>query len=440
MVYQVQVTSRAQREEIIKKRKEASNKNETFYDFRGGKAPLPIIQIDLSLPIYRMENCRTFIGQHEYLAREKGSPTFFVHGQENETAQQIQHEILANLARQGRANSVVPIIDVLREEQQTERILITSSGIVVNGNRRLAAMRELFDEDSTQYSRFNYVDCIVLPEDTSPAELIEIEAALQGKPETKLDYDWVGDCQLIKRLQSIGKKPADIAARLHRKLPEIKNSLAALVEADLYLKEWVKTPDEYSRVKDGEQFFKDIPAQLKDKSPSLTEASRLIAWHLYDSKDQLGERLYNFNVAIGKRASDVLDRLAEDLNIDIVDGLNDENEQFSLDIEEDTSTNGYAPLISTLKASTPDSEAVRALIEACRGAIESERGQKSGTAALKAISAAHAKLAEVDLSKADSGTLPAIEKQLDAIIKRSSDLKTKVNIVKEGREKSPDQG
>src|SRR5205823_3503251 len=104
--------------------------------------------------------------------------------------------------------------------------------------------------------------------------------------------------------------------RYNRQKKEIENSVKALAEADLYLKEWTKSPGQYSLVGDGEQFFKDLPGLLEGKSTDLQESSRVVAWTLYDNRDELGERLYNFNIAIGKRVTDVLERASTELDID----------------------------------------------------------------------------------------------------------------------------
>jgi hypothetical protein len=373
-----------------------------------------------------MENFRTFIDQKEYIVREKKRSNYFQFGQENESVQQLQHEILAKLARKGVADSIVPVLDVLKRERQREPLLITYKGVVVNGNRRLAAMRDLYSEESGTYPEFSHVDCMVLPEDASPKDIVDIEAGLQGKPETKLDYDWIGDCQLISKLLSFGETVPQIAERLNRKQSEIRNSLQALAEADTYLKDWAKAEGEYSRVRDAAQFFKDLPGLLQGKDGQLQEGSRAIAWTLFDNKDQLEDRLYAFNITFGKRAADVLDRLADDLGVPLEGSATAEEGDFELAVDEEDNAVSYEPVIDVLKDPQRREQAVETLIELCRGTIESERDQRSGTAALKAVTAAHAKLNEVDLTRAAPQSYSGIGKQLDAIVTRATELKAKL--------------
>lgn len=418
MSYAVELVSRAEREALIQKGTVSSKEVNEFYEFRNTKYSLPVIRIDINTPIYRMENFRTYTDQKEYITINKKDADYFLKGQESESCQQIQHEILSALARKGKSDSVVPVIDVLRKEKQREAILISSSGVVINGNRRLAAMRELFDEDASGNAEFSHVNCMVLPEDATANEILDIEASLQAKPETKLEYDWIGDGQLIGKLRSSGRTTAEIAEMLNRDKKEVENSLRALTEVELYLKDWAHATGEYSRVRDdAEQLFKDLPKRLEGKDTSLQDASRAIAWSLFDNRDKLPGRIYDFNAAFGSLAPDVLERLSESLGIGCNE--NDENgeeddEGFNVDIEEDGAAS-YGDLIDALKDDDSKEDAVDALIEACQSAIETQKGQKSGEAALKSVSQAHAKLAAVDLSTALEKTYPALRKQLEAI-------------------------
>ncbi|WEK43279.1 MAG: hypothetical protein P0Y64_18490 [Candidatus Sphingomonas colombiensis] len=423
MTFKIKIKAPATREAQIRSSIAASQEKQDFYDFRHERTELPRVRIPQDLLLYRMENFRTFTDQQEYLAKEALLANFFHAGQENETVQQIQHGLLATLAKRGRADSVVPVIDVLRTEKQREPLLITYRGVVVNGNRRLAAMRELMDEDEVANHAFNAVTCLVLPEDASPDDIIEVEAGLQGRPETKLDYDWIGDGQLIKRLFEIGWTERQMTDRLRRKPTEIRNSLAALTEANLYLKDWRNAEGQYTLVRDSEQFFKDLPSHVQKKDTDLANASRAIAWTLHDHRDSLNERLYAFNIAMGGKAADVLDRLSAELGISLSkpEALED-NGDFLVDIEESDDEVFYQPIVDLLGNEDKRQEAVETLIDICRTVIEEERGKKTGTVALKAIGAANARLMEVDLSRADPSSYHAIGRQLEQITSRVSSL------------------
>ena len=213
--YEIKLTPRAEREATIQKRAESSTEPGTLWDFRGDKTTLKIISLPIDLPVYRMDNCRTYSDQQDAIAKENLDKTYFAKGQELSSVQAVQHTILAKLAKK-QAISVSPIVDVLDQEGQREPILITSTGVVVNGNRRLSAMRELYAEDESVNSQWAHVKCMILPADTSPDEVDDIEANEQARPQTKLEYDWIGDAQLVRRKVNKGRTPKVVGEQLRR--------------------------------------------------------------------------------------------------------------------------------------------------------------------------------------------------------------------------------
>lgn len=418
MPFEVKLIAPSEREMNIAKAVKSPERTLPFHQFRTKTYELPVIRVPIDLPVYRMENFRTYTDQHQHVAKEKLPADYFLSGQEVESVQQVQHNLLAELARKGVADSVIPVITVLEQQGQTDPLLVSASGVVVNGNRRLAALREL---------RTEYVEVMVLPADASADEIVDIEASLQGMPETKLDYDWIGDGQLINRLISMGRTTKEISDKLHRPEKEIKNARQALIEADLYLKEWAKAEGEYGRIsEDAEQVFKDMPKRLEGKDAELQHASRVIAWSLYDNRKRLGSRLYNFNAAFGALATDVLDRMATSLGLPTTqppasEASDADSEELFIDLEEDDDTPSYDALVTILSEEETRESAVDALIEASLTSIEVAKGQKDGEAALKAVTEANAKLVSIDLTRATIDTYPAISKQLvtiEALVKK----------------------
>lgn len=428
MAFVVKVVPRADREAIIKKQLESPQGEEDFFDFRSQKSKLKIIRVEINLPIYRMENFRTYTDQKEYIAKENLDADYFLKGQELQSVQQKQHEILKKLS-ETRKGSVPLIGDVLEKDGQRERLLISSTGVVINGNRRLSAMRELGIE---------HVDCMVLPADATADEIVDIEANLQAKPETKLEYDWIGDAQLINRLVNMGRSTKDIAERLNRTKADIENSLQALAEADIYLKDWAEAPGEYSRVRDDAgQLFKDLPKLIAGKDQALQQGSRVIAWSLFENRDKIQGRVYAFNAAIGKLAADVLERLSEELDVSITPSEDDDGDGgLEVDFGDETGVD-YSPLIEQLRNDQTKDDAVEALVEACQSAIDTQVGKNSTKAALKAITQAHSKLASVDISTAAPDTYHGMQKQLESIAALVGKLQDKV---KDAAGKSTDGG
>src|SRR3569832_2271104 len=341
--FKIEVAPGHVREELIAKQLATPSgiADETYDVFPGNKTELPKIRLPIGLPVYRMANGRTSIEQIQYIKVADIKDTdFFAKGEEREDAQAAQHEILAKLARDG-SESVAVIMKELRDNTQTSPIWITSRGVVINGNRRLAAMRELYAEDTSKYGRYATVECAVLPSLT-PEQIEELEIRLQVAPDFKLPYGWIHDCLLIEKRLRTKKGEKYVADLLRRKPNDVKAAISALSEVNIYLKDWMAAPGDYGLVEEnGKQFFYDLPKHLKNKSGVLLEATRRIGLIQNDAGD-LGTRLYAYNKIIGEKAADVLKRLAsrDDVLVDDEDVEtrgDEESDGLEVDLGEDTS-------------------------------------------------------------------------------------------------------
>lgn len=428
MTYTVKIIPRSEREATIAKRMETSDEvGETIYDFRGSTLTPKVISLPIDLPVYRMENCRTFSAQQTEIAREGLDKAYFDKGQELSTAQQAQHEILAKLAKQG-TSSVTPIITELFKDGQRESILVTSTGVVVNGNRRLAAMRELLKQkDGSVDKRFTNVKCAILPSDVTRDEIDDIEADLQARPQTKLDYDWIGDARLIRRQVDKGRSTKEVADRLRRSKQDIENVLQALDEADLYLSEWIDKPGQYELVAlEGQQIFGDIPKSIAKKDIGLQNASRAIAWSIFENRDKISGRVYRFNAAFGKLAPKVIDILEDQLDLSGYDDDNVKDDNFEINIDSDNTIKDYTAVIQALRDDSSKDETIEILIDACETAIELDKGLKNEQAALKALVQVNSKVMSIDVSIAGTKTLLAMLKQIETIRKGLDKIETAI--------------
>lgn len=417
MAYTVSVKPLSEREALIAARVKSSfDFGELIYDFRSGTHSPKVISLPTDVPVYRLENCRTFSAQQTEIARNGLDKGFFERGQELTSAQQAQHAILLRLAEKEKEGTVAQIIEVLRKEGQRETILITSTGVVVNGNRRLSAMRELMrHRDGSVDERFTNVRCAVLPPDVTRDEIDDIEADLQARPQTKLDYDWIGDARLIRRQVDKGRSTKEVADRLRRSKTDIENALQALDEADLYLSEWVEKPREYDLVQDGQQIFGDIPKSIAKKDLNLQNASRAIAWIIYDNRDKITGRVYRLNAAFGKLATNVLKTIEDQLEVPHANEDSGESDDFAMEIESDVDSRDYSAMFQMFRDESTKDDAISVLIEACETAIELDKGQRNEQAALRTLAQVNAKVMGVDVNSAGKSTLQAMLKQVETI-------------------------
>lgn len=419
MPYTVKVLPLHIREQQIEQLVKGSDKTEAFHEYQNRAHELPVIFVPLELLLYRMANYRTRIAQQSYIRREKKPGDFFRQGQENEAAQQIQHEILVKFAEQGRKGSVTPIVDVLKVEGQRQSILITRTGVVVNGNRRLAGMRDLYSENSNTYRQFSHVKCLVLPAAVTESEIIEIEIRLQMKQRTELDYDWINECIAIKELRDSGKSIKDLMGLMNKKKVEIEEAINALTEADLYLTDWLGRPGDYDAIEDAEQLFFDIGSNLSSKSGEAQELSRRFAWIFVDRRGGLKRRVYDFNPMFGKKADEVAAKLAERVGVEVEeDGESTDGQPAGDDIDVDlgeTNETALRPLISLFNDPARREELADNVIDISEGIIETEKGEQAGLACLNAVQKVNGILAGIDLTRAAPDSLASVQKQLESI-------------------------
>ncbi len=426
-MYKISTSPLAQRKELVDQACKVSKETLPFYEFQNKRHDLSIIRLDLNVPVYRMQNFRTRTTQLKYVRDHKKPADFFSSGQENEESQQAQHALLVVFAKEGRTGSILPIFDALQSEEQREPLIITAGGVVVNGNRRLAAMRELFTERPAQFPRFSHVDCAVLPGNITPDEIREIEVRLQMRQETKLPYEWVNESLAIQELIQSGKSVSHIADLMKKRKRDVERADQALREADLYLKEWAHTPGEYQEVEDGEQHFNDLAKGLEGKQGDVLEVSRRIAWALFSANNLKEGRLYGYNFSFGNRTDEVVASLVERLDIDLTVDKEDSNDDDDLDIDiDDEEVTSLDPLIEIFDDPSHRQMVTDEVVAICENIIEKDRQGKIGRRALKALQDANGKLQEVDLSKAESSTYDAIDSQLDSILERAADLKRKL--------------
>ncbi len=438
MSFNIQVTPLSERQAMIKQRRDESNDSgEIIYDFRGDTYKPDRIKLPIDVPVYRMENCRTFSKQQAEVARNDFSKDFFEKGQESTAAQQVQHEILTEMFKG--TESVTPITSVLETEGQRESLLITSSGVVVNGNRRLAAMRELYfkeREDGLAEKRFSHVSCDVLPADTNHDEIDDIEADLQARPQTKLEYDWIGDARLVRRQIEKGRSSTEVANRLRRSKRDIENVLQSLEEAELYLSQWINKPGEYDLLLDGQQIFRDLPKAIAKKDDNLQDACRAIAWSIYENRNKVSGRVYHLNPAFGDLAFKVLENLEEALDLNDASEIEVDLDDFAIaiDSEDDTKKN-YKAIIEALRNESTKDKTSDILIDVCESTIELEKGLDNEKAPLKTLQNANQKILSIDINSAGFNTLSNILKQIESI--RTALVKFETSIQKRQQNEKP---
>ena len=229
-----------------------------FVRTRLGYLELPMVHVAHDVLVYRIDNGRIL---SELAADAHANNTTVVdlkaHGDEI-GVQKTLHALLILKARDPNASI---FLELQAHRQQTEPLLITREGLVIDGNRRLAAMRELLMEDGDRYAGFTTVAAAVLPAHLTREEIDYIEANLQMAPDLKLDYGWINRrLKLREHLRDLDRKVIVEAYRLSD-VEQVDVELKQLELAERYL-EYLGEPDAYARLAEDEKYLVCFGKQL----------------------------------------------------------------------------------------------------------------------------------------------------------------------------------
>ena len=168
--------------------------------------------------VYRIENIRTKSLQKQWLAQHRDQPKdLFTSDPFSIEAQETQHQVLKLLIDKENLLKSFKDNDKL---QQTEPLICSNDGIVVNGNRRLCAWRELYYNYKSKYAHFQTVRVAVLP-DNDPQGIYDLEVALQIRSDMKAEYVWHAIAADYQEKFDLGMDIGVLAAKQNKKPEDI---------------------------------------------------------------------------------------------------------------------------------------------------------------------------------------------------------------------------
>jgi ParB-like chromosome segregation protein Spo0J len=317
MTHAIQVMARKDRKSRIDAELKSSTRTMPF-KFREKMRDLPHVRVPIGVPVYRMKNGRTEAEQDDYLLKHSSLPTdFFNAGEENVDAQRIQHELLLVMSHDNKR----PIYDTLKKSaQQEEPLLLTASGVVVNGNRRMAAMRDLVASEPGAFGTFQFIDALVLPAEANERDLDEIEVRLQMMVETKQEYSWINQRLKMRRLmEEHGLSEKEIAKHMnYAKASTVNREIRELALVEEYLERYRGVArTNYTLFVKGAQIFKEIAQRVTNKQGTSLELAKGIAFTMVKGSKEITDRVYEYRDSFGEDLDRVVERLVLDLNIPI---------------------------------------------------------------------------------------------------------------------------
>ena len=190
------------------------------------KEELKVIYIDIDYLIYNADNTRVrtdVLQDYEIKNTDSGKFDSEFYNKRNDVAtQDYLHRKLFNYANDKDANIYE---EIKKSAYQRDSILIGKDGVVIDGNRRLATLRELYEEKPSTY-KFEKVRCLVLTRDPDRKYYKSVEYAIHFADDKKLAYTWVNKVLETERLSAVeGKQNDEIRKILGIKATEVRENL-----------------------------------------------------------------------------------------------------------------------------------------------------------------------------------------------------------------------
>jgi hypothetical protein len=255
------------RVEFLRARVNASTRRGLLSAWPRTERELPVVELETSWVRFSTLNHRTRAEQLREIART-GQRDLFTNDPLGPSAQQAQCRILA-----GRLGFDDFKKD-LAERGQREHAVVTAEGVLINGNRRAAALLSLLHDDNNLDGR--YIRSLVLPEDATPTELVQLETELQVAKDFKEDYSWVNEALLIEELYNANGRNFDrVAAMMHREVRDIKEDYEKIQQVNQLVElsngRWLHVDFEPN-----ESAFDELAQYIRNKTDDEKEAVRSV--------------------------------------------------------------------------------------------------------------------------------------------------------------------
>ncbi len=299
------------RRQIIKERTAAISNTQNL-DFGGKLVSCPVFDVSIKMPVYRLANGRTKTYQKAYLANNPNLPIdFFTADTDSVDAQRAQHEILKQLIDDQE------LLKAFKDTSkiQTEPLLCTVDGVVVNGNRRLCTWRELYYSNEEKYKHFKTVTIMILPP-CDEEQIEELELQLQVRKTHRAEYKWHTIAMMAKEEIKKGKKLNKVAQSFGMTSANLSLYIEAMDFAAAYLQS-IGKKDQWPEVdKSYHAFEQYAKSQKKLNKAGDLELFQALSYACIKNGSSDG-RLYDVIPNIATNIGIIADRLFDRLDIQV---------------------------------------------------------------------------------------------------------------------------
>ena len=251
---------------------------------RGVSTDLQVYNIPLKKLVYNIKNGR-FAAEYQELKNKKGRE---LESENTEDRKELQKLLISLDPKQ----SMILEKDV-RQHGQREPGVCTHGGQVINGNRRMSVIENIFESDS------NFKNLMVarLPPNISPIDLWKIEAGIQLSRKVQLDYGPINTLLKFKQGIDAGLTALQITKTLYGDYTEkeVKEKLGVLALVVLYL-DFIGERNNFKKAERITEHFIDLrniielEKKINPNPTTITKIKRIGFQLIHDGIDQRGLR------------------------------------------------------------------------------------------------------------------------------------------------------
>lgn len=387
--------------------------------FQGQRQDLAIRRVPIALPKYRLDNGRTRSAQAAYLSRHPELPgNLFHRDSESEVAQRAQHEILKSMLGTGDKE----LMRYFRTREQMQPFILTDLGFVLNGNRRLCALRELIeqdDEEGHQKKRFEHIDVVILPP-ADQRDLDKLEAIYQLTEDIKAPYSWTARAYMLRaRRNEDGFDEQELSSIYQLPVSEVSDLLSMLSLAEEYLDEQGKS-NQYELVDEDEFAFRQLwKARSKLSSEREKEAFQELAFCVIEKWDE--GRLYAVIPKIADNIEDIRKAILDEISTSIEQKQNEAASLLGVKIVT------VDPIVSALRSEGNRQKIREIVADVLDAATERDRERRRGNRVLTRLTKAHELLISALQDWDSANDVEPLKRKLAEIATTMDAIREKVN-------------
>lgn len=230
---------------------DALTKKTLKIQYKGEYVDFPIYRLPINLLRFRLENTRF---EFQKLQDEKDN------GPIDQDTPEGEQRIIKLLLGKPPTSDAKELIESIKKDGQVKDGVISHDGAVIDGNRRLASLKTLFE--NTSADKYSYFTTARIPKSADEKDIFKIEAHLQWAKDYKVDYDPLNNYMMLKKAKEFHMTDKQIAELTNREEEKVRESKAELDLIDNYLESRGKS-DSYYMIEGQTEVFTDATKEVK---------------------------------------------------------------------------------------------------------------------------------------------------------------------------------